>query len=112
VRETAGRTLVGIRACPHWPIGEVARIANPQDLVLHFDWRSFVDAKGQAIPFDAKGHPIPDDSVAGLQAFEGTIDRVSGVASISYTKVTPGPPNFLDRGTQYELLCKPVKPLF
>ena len=28
VRDTDGRTLVGTRACPHWPIGEVARMAK------------------------------------------------------------------------------------
>jgi hypothetical protein len=97
---------------------------SPQDSVLHFEWKPFLDAKGRQLPVRwVNGSTIAEDSdvqkVARIQGFEGTIDRVSGVASIVFmnTMVTPTTspltnPHPLDRGTQYELLCTPVKPLF
>jgi TPR repeat protein len=67
---------------------------------------------------DGNGHPVPQDSdfngvklpVRAYKVF-GSIDRVSGAATVTQVKVTSeDDPDFRDTtGTKYELLCKPTQ---
>jgi hypothetical protein len=76
---------------------------SPQDAVLRFERFWMLDRDGHLTDGKGKG-PLRG----------GSINRVGGAATISQVEVTSeDDPNFRDTAaTQYELICKPVKPLF
>jgi hypothetical protein len=102
-----GRSVVfnGIRA-------NFNRGVSSQDSVLYFSWELITDVNGRPVPEGSDGKGIKGP-LRGYD-LDGSIDRVNGIASISQGRATSeDDPNFRDTAaTRFDLVCRPVKPLF
>jgi hypothetical protein len=78
-----------------------------QDSVLWFELQLFTDGNGKPVPRNYSGSPVQAYSL------RGSIDRVSGAASIDQAQArAPDPNDLFTRADTFDLVCKPAKPLF